>query len=180
MKKEKVSTREKILNVSHELFHKQGYQATGINQIIKEANIAKASLYYHFATKEDLCIAYLQEKHKSWTESFQEFLKEKDHKILAAFDFIVEDNLKNDFRGCSFLNMLSEIDSNQKNILEILQFHKQEVQNFFTNQLDNNETDTAYLLYCLFENAIIESQLFRSNEPVSRIKKIAESVLNNL
>ncbi|UII26928.1 TetR/AcrR family transcriptional regulator [Fulvivirga maritima] len=39
------SPRERILEVTSELFHQQGYNSTGINQIIKEAKVAKASLY---------------------------------------------------------------------------------------------------------------------------------------
>ena len=57
MKKEKV--RERIIRVASDLFYKQGYNSTGINQIIAEADIVIGSLYNHFSSKNDLLQAYL-------------------------------------------------------------------------------------------------------------------------
>jgi AcrR family transcriptional regulator len=45
------SPRERILERASILFHHQGYNSTGINQIISEANVAKASFYQHFQNK---------------------------------------------------------------------------------------------------------------------------------
>ncbi|MCC5906450.1 MAG: helix-turn-helix transcriptional regulator [Balneolaceae bacterium] len=42
------------------LFHQQGFHQTGINQIIKEAEIARGSLYQHFSGKDELCVEYLE------------------------------------------------------------------------------------------------------------------------
>ncbi|MEN7549966.1 TetR/AcrR family transcriptional regulator [Rapidithrix thailandica] len=177
MKKEdKVSTREKILHIATALFHKQGYNATGINQVIAEAKVAKASLYYHFPTKDDLCIAYLKERHRKWEQDFRAFLRDKPNKVIAAFDAIIDDNLKNDFRGCSFLNMLSETPPQKTKIFEALQYHKLELQKFFASELEDSEL--AYQVYSLFENAIMESQLFRSQAPVLRLQKIVVSLLD--
>ena len=58
--------KERILEKTFALFHKQGYNATGINQIIEEAQVAKASFYYHFKSKEDLCVAFLEQRHSFW------------------------------------------------------------------------------------------------------------------
>lgn len=42
------SAKQKILETSARLFEKQGYYATGLNEIIRESNIPKGSLYYYF------------------------------------------------------------------------------------------------------------------------------------
>lgn len=42
------SPRERIVETTFELFAKQGYNSTGINQIIADAGVAKASFYLHF------------------------------------------------------------------------------------------------------------------------------------
>ena len=52
------SPRERILDTATILFHQQGYNSTGINQIISEAKVAKASFYQHFKSKDDLCAAF--------------------------------------------------------------------------------------------------------------------------
>ena len=44
----KMNTREKILTTAAFLFQKNGYHATGLNEIIKESGTPKGSLYYYF------------------------------------------------------------------------------------------------------------------------------------
>lgn len=53
-------TRDHIINTASELFYNQGYNLTGINEIIEKAEIAKATLYSHFKSKEELIQAYLE------------------------------------------------------------------------------------------------------------------------
>jgi AcrR family transcriptional regulator len=67
------SPRERILERASILFHHQGYNSTGINQIISEANVAKASFYQHFKTKDDLCVTFLNRRHESWFNALSEF-----------------------------------------------------------------------------------------------------------
>jgi TetR/AcrR family transcriptional regulator, transcriptional repressor for nem operon len=54
------STRERLIDVAMELFHSQGYLATGVAQILKQAQVNSGSLYYFFPTKEDLLLAVLE------------------------------------------------------------------------------------------------------------------------
>jgi AcrR family transcriptional regulator len=58
--------RDRIIDTALRLFYEQGYLATGINQIIAESQVAKATFYSHFPSKENLCIAYLQARHVVW------------------------------------------------------------------------------------------------------------------
>ncbi len=169
--------RDRILITADRLFQEQGFNETGINQIISEANIAKASLYYHFKSKEDLCVAYLQRRNEIWNKVFYEFLKDKENKALAAFDFLVDCNLADDFRGCSFLNMLSETSPEKELVYDEIQNHKNGLLLFFEYELDDKEL--AYLIYSLFENAIIESKLHRDQKPVYRLKKLAENLMQS-
>lgn len=175
--KDQLEVKERIIKTATELFHNQGYHQTGINQIIKEAKVAKASLYYHFSTKDDLCIAFLQERHKVWNEEIQKFLEGKQNKALAVFDFLLENNASTNYRGCSFLNTLSEIQPEQKEIYQELQNHKSELLSLFEEQFGADKKELAYAFYAFFESAIVESQLYRSNLPIEKIKKIATSLL---
>ncbi len=53
-------TRTRILDVARRLFHEQGYHATGIATILREAQVNSGSLYHHFEGKEALLIAVLE------------------------------------------------------------------------------------------------------------------------
>jgi AcrR family transcriptional regulator len=57
----KSSTRERIIDTARRLFWEQGYSATGIAQVLKEANVRSGSLYYFFPAKEDLLLAVLEQ-----------------------------------------------------------------------------------------------------------------------
>ena len=53
-------TRERLIDTAARLFHEQGYHATGVATILREAGVNSGSLYHHFASKEDLLKAVLE------------------------------------------------------------------------------------------------------------------------
>lgn len=55
------TTRQRILKICFDLIYKQGYQATSIDEIIKQTTLTKGAFYYHFKTKEIMGLALLQE-----------------------------------------------------------------------------------------------------------------------
>ncbi|MBB6332935.1 AcrR family transcriptional regulator [Chryseobacterium sediminis] len=172
------SPRERIIETTFKLFARQGYNSTGINQIISEAEVAKASFYQYFKSKEDLCVEFLNVRHEYWFNELNNFLaKEKSSKskITKAFDFLVYMNGKENFRGCSFLNILSEIPMDNVKILSVIQSHKADLRNFFLGLLNNDSLSDH--VYMLFESSIIESQLFKSNELIEKSKKIVINLI---
>lgn len=54
------STRDRILETARRLFHEQGYHATGISTILREAGVNSGSLYHHFESKDDLLLGVLE------------------------------------------------------------------------------------------------------------------------
>lgn len=141
-------------------------------------NVAKASFYQHFKSKDDLCIEFLNRRHQYWFEELSNYTsnsKKLKAKVISAFDFIIHMNEKENFRGCCFLNILSEISKEQENILTVIQAHKNDLRIFFKEVLEDELLATH--IYLLFESAIIESQLFRSNEIVNKSKSIINSLI---
>src|SRR5215475_5754501 len=53
------STREHLLDVGVELMHRNGYNATGLSEILQAADVPKGSFYHHFSSKEDFAAAAL-------------------------------------------------------------------------------------------------------------------------
>jgi AcrR family transcriptional regulator len=105
--------RDRIMATACRLFYDEGIQAVGIQRIIDEAGIAKASLYAHFASKDDLVAAYLDQKAQSTRSTLAAHLENPRlgarAKILKCFDVMVEAAACPKFRGCAFQNASTEI-----------------------------------------------------------------------
>jgi TetR/AcrR family transcriptional repressor of nem operon len=54
------STRDHLLDTGSKLMHQNGYNATGLTEISKAADVAKGSFYHHFGSKEDFAGAALE------------------------------------------------------------------------------------------------------------------------
>ena len=54
------STRDHLLDTGLNLMHQHGYNATGLTEILKAADVAKGSFYHHFGSKEDFAAAALE------------------------------------------------------------------------------------------------------------------------
>lgn len=172
--------RERILNTAMVLFHRQGYNNTGINQIIEESKVSKASFYLHFKSKDDLCIEFLNKRYDYWVSELEKFTSEAEtlqEKFRKSFDFLIHMNKREDFRGCSFLNILSEIPADKEDIHKVIRDHKIKLRESFNEDIQNDMISAH--IYLLFESSILTSQLYRSNELIEKSKMIVEDLLND-
>ena len=106
------SAAERILEVATDLFYKQGYRATGINEVIKKSGVAKATFYSHFPTKDDLCKVYLKaliHKEMDFVETYIAAARTPKGRLLAIIESLGPWLIDTEFRGCAFINMASEI-----------------------------------------------------------------------
>jgi TetR/AcrR family transcriptional repressor of nem operon len=57
---ETLATRERLLQIAFQLFHEQGFHATGVATILREAGVNPGSMYHHFKSKDDLLLKVLE------------------------------------------------------------------------------------------------------------------------
>ena len=106
-----LATRERILEVATDLFYRQGYRATGINEVILKSGVAKATFYSHFPSKDDLGLAYLGQIMESEIVHLNNSIQaakgplERFYAVIRSLEPWLRDTR---FRGCAFLNMASE------------------------------------------------------------------------
>ena len=67
--------RQRLLEAAERLFYAEGVRAVGIDRIIAEAEVAKMSLYNHFASKDDLILAVLQYREEKFDAMFEKWMK---------------------------------------------------------------------------------------------------------
>lgn len=109
---ERGDSRQRIIDAAAELFRANGVRATGINAVIAQAGVAKATFYAHFRSKNDLIRLWLQGPSARW---FDQVLAELEARALdpaerltTFFDVLGEWLAEDGFRGCPFINTATE------------------------------------------------------------------------
>jgi len=184
-----MDTRKRIIDTASRLFYQQGYNSTGINQIIEEADISKASLYQHFKSKEDLLLEYLQIVYVQTMLDLRNAAATGlavEEKISAIFRHMSEYAGSKDFCGCNFLNMAGEIPKENQRVYELIQRQKNEVRELFTEILTDNKTGKeakaraeklADGIYLLFDGALMSCKVYNDAWPALVAQKTALSLL---
>jgi AcrR family transcriptional regulator len=106
--------RDRILETAYRLFSRHGIHAVGIDRIIAEADVAKATLYHHYGSKEALVIAFLDLRQERWTYGWlkgeaERRAKDPHERVLAFFDAFDDWFRDPAYEGCSFIGTLLEI-----------------------------------------------------------------------
>jgi AcrR family transcriptional regulator len=106
--------RERILETSYELFSRRGIRGVGVDEVIDRAGVAKATLYRHFPSKNELVLAFLERREQLWTREFveagaRERGRNPEEQLLAIFDVFDEWFRREDFEACSFIKVLLEM-----------------------------------------------------------------------
>ncbi|HLY70917.1 MAG TPA: TetR/AcrR family transcriptional regulator [Puia sp.] len=182
-----ISVREQIIETADRLFYKQGYNLTGINQIIEEAEVAKASLYYHFPSKEDLCVAYLKRRYEKWLVMLTEFLMgitEPRECIIKCFECRSEYLLENDFSGCSYIRIIAEMPQRSAKINKQAILNKEKQRQFFIDKVKEfkrssgaSAMDLANTIFLLFDGATVQCQVYRELWPIKNAIKALKNLL---
>jgi AcrR family transcriptional regulator len=104
----------RILATAYELFSHAGIRAIGVDRIIEDAHVAKRTFYRHYRSKDDLVVAFLEERWRRWTRDWLEARIERIApdpmaRTLALFDALDEWFRSGDYEGCAFIRTVHEI-----------------------------------------------------------------------
>ncbi|QEH39240.1 putative HTH-type transcriptional regulator YxaF (plasmid) [Aquisphaera giovannonii] len=104
--------RRRLVETADRLFYEEGFRAVGIDRILAEAGAAKATLYAHFASKDDLILAVLEHRERHTTEFFRAAMERhaKARGPLGPFFAALKEWFETPgFRGCAFQNAAVEL-----------------------------------------------------------------------
>jgi AcrR family transcriptional regulator len=104
--------RDRIFAAADDLFYHQGIRAVGVDAIAKEAGVAKISLYRAFPSKDDLVVAYLEDRNadywRRWDRAFAKHEGNPRAQLRAMMEHLAERTTAPDYRGCPFTNDATE------------------------------------------------------------------------
>lgn len=101
----------KILATADRLFYTEGIHTVGVDRIIEQARVTKATFYKHFRSKELLIVAYVRGRHnevQSWLDDRERELGDPKSVLRELIDAIGVEATRDGFRGCPFINAAAQ------------------------------------------------------------------------
>ncbi|WP_144114150.1 TetR/AcrR family transcriptional regulator [Paraburkholderia sp. BCC1886] len=175
--------RDHILDTAAKLFYRHGLRAVGVDRIIEEAGIAKATLYKHFRTKETLIVAYLASRHRFALDAMTFAVESAGTDLVARasapFNWL-QSRVSDDFRGCAFLLAVAEHE-NSPEIRAVAVQHKDAVRDLFASAVAGlgraAARDMARQLALLYDGALAAVIVRRNDDGVVLARKCAAALV---
>lgn len=177
--------RDRLLRTAEELFYAEGTRAVGIDRILAESGVGKASLYRHFESKDDLVIAVLQQRDESWRAWLRDSVDGLDlpssERPLAIFDALAERFARRDFRGCAFINTMVEAADPQGPVHEAAAVHKRRLTGYVDSLLEDggwaDHRRLAEELVLLIDGAIVTALREGTPDAAAKARRVARMLL---
>jgi AcrR family transcriptional regulator len=162
--------RARILLTAHDLFYRQGIRSTGIDTVIARAGVTKVTFYRHFKSKNDLIVAYLEYRHERWMSWFTAALQRHGGTLQALVPTMAEWFRSPEYRGCAFINGVSEIAPALPQVTQITRRHKAEMQQAIAALLPDvrRRQTVARSLALVIDGSIVQAQFCSDPEAVLR------------
>lgn len=177
--------RERILETASSLFYRQGVRAVGIDRVIEEAGVAKASLYRHFRTKDDLVAAFLEREDRdfwgTWDAVAAQHANEPRAELDAHLAWIGQRIARPGYRGCPQLNVAAEFADPEHPARQVAAAHKRELRRRLRAIVERLEVarpnDLAGVLTVLINGAFVSAGVLDPDEATPLLRSSAQALL---
>lgn len=177
---------ERLLIAAGDLFDREGIRAIGIDRLIADAGVARASLYYHFGSKDSLVLAYLQRVDSSDRERFArataELAADPRQRVRTVFMLAEAGARRRRFRGCLYVNALTEFPDRDHGVRGVVTAHREWLLAELTSALHQagatEPGELAGRLQLLYDGALVGSKAARSPAPIRQAAKLAEQLID--
>ena len=193
MPRVKLFDEEEVLTKAMNLFWKQGYSATSIQDLVVHLGINRASLYDTFGDKEKLFKKsferYRQEGLTKVSELFQNHPNVKEG-FAQLFNNAVKDALLDkDKKGCFAVNNVTELVPNDESFLEVLSNNRRDFENLFYKYLKKGQQEhqlnegmdlksLASFLFVVYNGILVVSKIQTSKKELTDSVNLALSLLS--
>ena len=180
MKTQKQSDpRKRILEVVDRLFYTEGVRATGTEKIMFIAEVAKATFYRHFESKDALVLAYLENRDRALWDYLSHPTPPKDlREALIKFEQYAN---RPDVVGCPFLRIASEYPDTAHPFHRLAIEHQNKILDYLTDLLKPSVIErraAAAAILSVIDGAFTIRMLYGTSKEVSLVSP-AEAVLKS-
>jgi TetR/AcrR family transcriptional repressor of nem operon len=178
----RIHSKEALLQVGLDLVWSRGFNATGIEAILKEAKIPKGSFYNFFSSKEEFSLAIIDKFVAARSEELSSILNDAYlpaiERVKKSFETIITEFEKNGcYKGCLLGNlgqeMSDQFDNVRQRLEQSIQLWEKRVSDVLI-QAQNEKSIPAYIdtkmlaenMIASFQGALLRSKIKKSSEPL--------------
>jgi AcrR family transcriptional regulator len=177
----KTGPRDRLLSAAGALFYRDGYRAVGIDRVIAESGVAKATFYNQFASKDDLIAAWIEKAGRFGAEMETRIAASHDAPLLPVFDAYVDLARKAECLGCAFQGTAAEFpDPAHKAHAASLAVKRDVIARFEDHAATEGLAEpraVAEMLFLLLEGVWASVRMFRGDAPLAQAKRAARALV---
>ena len=167
------------MEVANRLFYAEGVRATGTEKIMSLAEVAKATFYRHFESKDALVLAYLENRDRALWDYLSEPTPPKDlHEALSKFEQMAN---WPEVIGCPFLRIASEYPDTAHPFHRLAIEHQNKILDYLTDLLKPFAIDkraAAAAMLSVIDGALSTRMVYGTSREIPLLTS-AESVLKS-
>jgi AcrR family transcriptional regulator len=119
--------KQRILETADRLFYDEGIRTVGVDRLIADAHVTKATFYKHYGSKERLVVAYIEDRHRDIAERLAAYARDHEEAsdvLRGLRDAIVEMIEEPGFRGDPFANAAAEFSDHTHPVRRAIEDHR--------------------------------------------------------
>jgi AcrR family transcriptional regulator len=184
-RRRRAPARDRLIAAADELFSRDGIAATPVDEAIRRAGVATATLYHHFEGKDALVAAYLHDRHARWMRRWDAHVAaapDDAGRLLAIFDALDEWAREDGAaRGCAFVDAAAETSDRDHPAWREIAAHKADLRRRLTGLAEaSGRRDAEVLadrLLLLYEGALSALLVGHIDRPIAESRAIAEGLV---
>ncbi|MFF0415472.1 TetR/AcrR family transcriptional regulator [Kitasatospora sp. NPDC004745] len=176
-----VNARARLVSTAESLFYANGIRAVGVERILSESGVGRASFYRHFSGKEALVVAVLEGRDERWRAWLSERVAAHGGHPLNIFDALAERFAAQDFRGCVAINTMTEFADASSPARRMAALHKTRVIDLVEQLMRDADIPEplarAKQFALLMDGAIVTALREGAPDAAERARGIAQALL---
>ncbi|HEY1970153.1 MAG TPA: helix-turn-helix domain-containing protein [Pseudonocardia sp.] len=178
---------DRLLDAASALFDREGIRAVGIERLIADAGVARASLYQHFGSKDALVVGYLERADRQDRAGYALAVRglELDPvaRIDAIFTLAQKSARRRRYRGCLYVNALTEFPDRGHPVRQVVLAHREWLKTELTQALAQaGRPDPAALaghIQLIYDGALVGSKASQSTEPIEQAARLVAGLVGS-
>jgi AcrR family transcriptional regulator len=177
---------QRVFDVAADLFYRESIRSVGVETIVKQAGVSKISLYRNFESKDDLIVAYLENRNADYWRHVDRLIATKEGnpraQLSALVTYVAGRAATPGYRGCPFINFAAEFPDASHPGHRVVEENKREMRRrligFAETIGGRRSRHLADALFLLIEGAYASSQTLRGrNGPAAALSWAVDQLI---